>query len=252
MLQSKKLSKKYQDKRILDDITLEIPQAQVTAFIGANGAGKSTLLGIMSRLITKEDGEVLIDDQDVTKWKSRALAQKLAILKQSNQVSARLTVEDLVAFGRFPYSKGRLTLEDQQKVTQALEYMEITDLKADYIDELSGGQQQRVYIAMIIAQDTEYVLLDEPLNNLDMKHAVQMMKILRRLVDDFGKTIVLVLHDINFASAYADYMVGLKDGRIVAQGSTAEMMTPEQLNIVYDMPLAITEIDSCKYCLYFK
>lgn len=252
MLQSKKLSKKYQDKLILDDITLEIPQAQVTAFIGANGAGKSTLLGIMSRLITKEDGEVLIDDQDVTKWKSRALAQKLAILKQSNQVSARLTVEDLVAFGRFPYSKGRLTLEDQQKVTQALEYMEITDLKTDYIDELSGGQQQRVYIAMIIAQDTEYVLLDEPLNNLDMKHAVQMMKILRRLVDDFGKTIVLVLHDINFASAYADYMVGLKDGRIVAQGSTAEMMTPEQLNIVYDMPLAITEIDSCKYCLYFK
>ncbi|ANZ96466.1 ABC transporter ATP-binding protein [Brochothrix thermosphacta] len=252
MLQSKKLSKKYQDKLILDDITLEIPQAQVTAFIGANGAGKSTLLGIMSRLITKEDGEVLIDDQDVTKWKSRALAQKLAILKQSNQVSARLTVEDLVAFGRFPYSKGRLTLEDQHKVTQALEYMEITDLKADYIDELSGGQQQRVYIAMIIAQDTEYVLLDEPLNNLDMKHAVQMMKILRRLVDDFGKTIVLVLHDINFASAYADYMVGLKDGRIVAQGSTAEMMTPEQLNIVYDMPLAITEIDSCKYCLYFK
>lgn len=252
MLQSKKLSKKYQDKLILDDITLEIPQAQVTAFIGANGAGKSTLLGIMSRLITKEDGEVLIDDQDVTKWKSRALAQKLAILKQSNQVSARLTVEDLVAFGRFPYSKGRLTLEDQQKVTQALEYMKITDLKADYIDELSGGQQQRVYIAMIIAQDTEYVLLDEPLNNLDMKHAVQMMKILRRLVDDFGKTIVLVLHDINFASAYADYMVGLKDGRIVAQGSTAEMMTPEQLNIVYDMPLAITEIDSCKYCLYFK
>ncbi|EUJ37285.1 iron chelate ABC transporter ATP-binding protein [Brochothrix thermosphacta DSM 20171 = FSL F6-1036] len=231
---------------------MEIPQAQVTAFIGANGAGKSTLLGIMSRLITKEDGEVLIDDQDVTKWKSRALAQKLAILKQSNQVSARLTVEDLVAFGRFPYSKGRLTLEDQQKVTQALEYMEITDLKADYIDELSGGQQQRVYIAMIIAQDTEYVLLDEPLNNLDMKHAVQMMKILRRLVDDFGKTIVLVLHDINFASAYADYMVGLKDGRIVAQGSTAEMMTPEQLNIVYDMPLAITEIGSCKYCLYFK
>ena len=252
MLQSKKLSKKYQDKLILDDITLEIPQAQVTAFIGANGAGKSTLLGIMSRLITKEDGEVLIDNQDVTKWKSRALAQKLAILKQSNQVSARLTVEDLVAFGRFPYSKGRLTLEDQQKVTQALEYMEITDLKTDYIDELSGGQQQRVYIAMIIAQDTEYVLLDEPLNNLDMKHAVQMMKILRRLVDDFGKTIVLVLHDINFASAYADYMVGLKDGRIVAQGSTAEMMTPEQLNIVYDMPLAITEIDSCKYCLYFK
>lgn len=252
MLQSKKLSKKYQDKLILDDITLEIPQAQVTAFIGANGAGKSTLLGIMSRLITKEDGEVLIDNQDVTKWKSRALAQKLAILKQSNQVSARLTVEDLVAFGRFPYSKGRLTLEDQQKVTQTLEYMEITDLKADYIDELSGGQQQRVYIAMIIAQDTEYVLLDEPLNNLDMKHAVQMMKILRRLVDDFGKTIVLVLHDINFASAYADYMVGLKDGRIVAQGSTAEMMTPEQLNIVYDMPLAITEIDSCKYCLYFK
>lgn len=252
MLQSKKLSKKYQDKLILDDITLEIPQAQVTAFIGANGAGKSTLLGIMSRLITKEDGEVLIDDQDVTQWKSRALAQKLAILKQSNQVSARLTVEDLVAFGRFPYSKGRLTLEDQQKVTQALEYMEITDLKKAYIDELSGGQQQRVYIAMIIAQDTEYVLLDEPLNNLDMKHAVQMMKILRRLVDDFGKTIVLVLHDINFASAYADYMVGLKDGRIVAQGSTAEMMTPEQLNIVYDMPLAITEIDSCKYCLYFK
>lgn len=252
MLQSLRLSKKYDKKIILDEVTLTIPSKQVTAFIGANGAGKSTLLGIMSRLISKEDGSVLIDDRDVTQWKSRALAQKLAILKQSNQVSARLSVADLVAFGRFPYSQGRLTTTDQQKIDQAMAYMEITNLKDRYLDELSGGQQQRVYIAMIIAQDTEYVLLDEPLNNLDMKHAVQMMKILRRLVDDFGKTIVIVLHDINFASAYADYMVGLKDGKVVAQGDTASMMTTEMLNLVYDMPLAITEVNSCKYCLYFK
>lgn len=252
MIETRKIVKKYHERPVLHEVDLAIPERQITAFIGANGAGKSTLLGVVSRLLKKEGGQVLIDQVDIEQWKSRALSQKLAILKQSNHIASRLTVEDLVAFGRFPYSKGRLSGEDRKLVEKALEYMELAPFRDRYIDALSGGQQQRAYIAMIIAQDTDYVLLDEPLNNLDMKHSVQMMKILRRLVDDFGKTIVLVLHDINFASCYADYMVGLRDGRIVAQGPTEQMMTAEQLNKVYDMPLQITEINHCRYCLYFK
>ncbi|MFD2616206.1 iron ABC transporter ATP-binding protein [Terrilactibacillus laevilacticus] len=252
MIETKQITKKYQNKTVLNAIDLEVPEKKITAFIGSNGAGKSTLLGIVSRLLKKEGGEVLIDDMDINEWKSKALSKKLAILKQNNQMTARLTVEDLVSFGRFPYSQGVLTKDDHEKVTEALAYMGLEPLRKNYLDALSGGQQQRAYIAMIIAQDTDYVLLDEPLNNLDMKNAVQMMKTLRRLVDDFGKTIILVLHDINFASCYADYMVGLKNGEIVAQGSTEEIMTSDKLKDIYDMHLDITEINQCKYCLYFK
>lgn len=252
MLEVRQVTKKYHDKVVLDSINLQLPQRKITAFIGANGAGKSTLLSIISRLLKKDGGNVLIDRTDISKWKSRALSQKLAILRQSNHITSRLSVEDLVSFGRFPYAQGKLRKEDREAVDQALDYMGLSPLRNRYIDALSGGQQQRAYIAMIIAQDTEYVLLDEPLNNLDMKHSVQMMKTLRRLVDDFGKTIVLVLHDINFASCYADYMVGLRGGKIVAQGPAAEIMTENTLNQIYDMPLHITEINHCRYCLYFK
>src|SRR5690606_2693720 len=137
-------------------------------------------------------------------------AKKVSILKQSNQINLRLTVRELVSFGRFPYSQGRLTEEDWVCVDEAIRYMELEELQHEYLDELSGGQRQRAFIAMVIAQDTDYILLDEPLNNLDMKHAVQIMKTLRKLVDERGKTVVLVIHDINFASVYSDYIVALK------------------------------------------
>lgn len=194
---------------------------------------------------------MFIDGMDVGSTDGNELAKKISILKQANHINVRLKVIDLVEFGRFPYSKGRLNAEDHRHVDAAISYMELDGMKEKYLDELSGGQKQRAFIAMVLAQDTEYVLLDEPLNNLDMKHSVQIMKVLRRLVDELGKTVILVLHDINFASAYSDYIVALKDGRIVQEGATDEMIDSAVLKEVYDMDIPIHVVNGNKICVYF-
>ncbi|MBC1500960.1 ATP-binding cassette domain-containing protein [Listeria weihenstephanensis] len=252
MIEVRNLQKNYGAKSVLRDVDLVIPQKQIVSFIGANGAGKSTLLSIIARLMRADGGEILIDDVALVDWKSDDLAKRLSILKQSNHVTMRLTVRDLVAFGRFPHSKGRLQKEDEAFIEMALAYMELQELAPRYLDELSGGQQQRAYIAMIIAQNTDYVLLDEPLNNLDMKHSVQIMQLLRRLVDELGKTVLLVLHDINFASCYSDSIVALKDGAVVAHGSTADMIKEEVLEQVFDMHIPISLINNDRIGVYFK
>jgi len=172
-------------------------------------------------------------------------------LKQSNSTNVKLTIRELVSFGRFPYSQGRLKKDDWQKIDEAIEYMELQSIENKYMDELSGGQRQRAYIAMILAQDTEYILLDEPLNNLDMRHSVQIMKTLRKLVDELGKTIVIVIHDINFASCYSDQIVALKNGEIVKQGRTCDVIDECVLRDIYDMDIDIKEIDNQKICVYF-
>ncbi|MBW8348892.1 ABC transporter ATP-binding protein [Bacillus sp. IITD106] len=246
------LSKMYGKKRVVEDVTVDIQRGQITSFIGPNGAGKSTLLSMVSRLLDADTGEVLVDKNDARGMKSNEFSKKVSILKQSNYMNVRLTVRELVSFGRFPYSKGRLTAEDKQKVDEALEYMALTDMEDAYIEELSGGQRQRAFIAMVIAQDTDYILLDEPLNNLDMKHSVQIMKILRRLVDDLGKTVVIVLHDINFASVYSDRIVALKNGRVVKDGPTEEIIQSESLKEIYDMDIPIKQMNNCRICVYFN
>ncbi|MCM3762180.1 ABC transporter ATP-binding protein [Alkalihalobacillus oceani] len=245
------VTKQYATKNVVDHVTVSIKKQQITSFIGPNGAGKSTLLSIVSRLIAKDSGDVRIDDVDITKTKSRDLAKKISILKQSNNISLRLTIRELVSFGRFPYSQGNLTKEDKKHIDEAIAYMELEDIQDKFLDQLSGGQRQRAYIAMVIAQDTEYILLDEPLNNLDMKHSVQIMKVLRRMVDELGKTIVIVLHDINFASCYSDHIVALKDGKVVKQGTTPEIINREVLKEIYDMDIPINDINNCKICVYF-
>lgn len=252
MISVKEISKVFGKKKVVDAVTVDIQPGKITSFIGPNGAGKSTLLSMVSRLMNADSGEVLLDASDVKTFKSNDFAQRVSILKQSNFMNVRLTIRELVAFGRFPYSKGRLTAEDEAKVDQAIEYMNLVEMQDSFLDELSGGQRQRAFIAMVIAQDTEYVLLDEPLNNLDMKHSVQIMKILRKLVDDLGKTVVIVLHDINFASVYSDHIVALKDGRIVKDGPTNEIINTEALREIYDMDIPIQELDNCRICVYFN
>lgn len=251
MIEVKNLTKKYNNKNVVDNVTLKIPKGKITSFIGPNGAGKSTLLSMISRLIKKDNGQVFIEGKEISQWKSEELSKKLSILKQANNINIRLTIRELVSFGRFPYSKGVLTKEDWKYVDEAIEYMKLTDIKDKYLDELSGGQRQRAYIAMVIAQDTEYILLDEPLNNLDMKHSVEIMKILRRLVEDFGKTIVIVIHDINFASCYSDYIVALKDGVVAKEGNINEIIDKKVLDEIYEMDFNIKEIDEKKICIYF-
>lgn len=251
MIEVQQLSKKYGGKSVVEQVSLSIEKGKITSFIGPNGAGKSTLLSMISRLLAKDSGEVIIEGKEISKWKSAELATKISILKQSNHINVRLTVRELVSFGRFPYSQGKLTAEDWVHVDEAIKYMDLEEMQHKFLDQLSGGQNQRAFIAMVIAQNTEYILLDEPLNNLDMKHSVQIMKVLRRMVDELGKTIVLVIHDINFASCYSDRIVALKDGKVVREGAVEEIITNEALHDIYDMDIQIEEINGNRICVYF-
>ena len=251
MIRVTDVTKRYGDFVAVDSASVEIEPRTITSFVGPNGAGKSTLLGIISRLIPKDSGSVHVDGTEVSAWKTQELAKKISILKQTNHINVRLSVRDLVGFGRFPYSQGRLTKEDRDHVERAIAYMNLEHLADKFLDQLSGGERQRAFIAMVIAQDTDYVLLDEPLNNLDMKHSVQIMQVLRRLVDELGKTVVLVLHDINFASVYSDRIVAMRDGRVVGSGPVSEMICPEMLRAIYDMDIRIQELECRKVCVYF-
>lgn len=251
MIEIKNISKSYGEKNVVDNVSTLIREGKITAFIGPNGAGKSTLLSVISRLIPKKSGEVIIDGRRMEEWEDSELAKKISILKQSNNINIRLTVEDLVAFGRFPYSQGKLTKEDERVIEDSINYLKLGDMKDKYLDELSGGQRQRAYIAMILAQDTDYILLDEPLNNLDMKHSVEIMKILRRLVDELGKTIAIVIHDINFASCYSDFIVALKNGRVVEDDTAEKIIEKSVLEKLFDMDFDITKINDMKLCVYY-
>ncbi|BBF43879.1 iron compound ABC uptake transporter ATP-binding protein [Lachnospiraceae bacterium KM106-2] len=252
MISVKSIVKKYGNKPVINDVSLTIPKGKIIAFIGSNGAGKSTLLSIITRTLSKDSGEIYLDEKELSTQKSEDISKRLSILKQSNHLNVRLTVRELVSFGRFPYSKGKLTTEDHSKVDEALEYLGISHLQDSYLDELSGGQRQLAHIAMVVAQDTEYVFLDEPLNNLDMKHSVQIMKVLRKLVHELGKTVLVVIHDINFVSYYADYVIAMKQGQIMHQGENKEIMTEHILKEIYDMDIKIQNIDEKNVCLYYE
>jgi iron complex transport system ATP-binding protein len=232
----------YGPTRVLDDVSLTIPAGGITSIIGANGAGKSTLLSVVARLLPPDSGRVTVDGLDVTTTPGPVLARRLSVLRQDNAMSVRLTVRELVAFGRFPHSAGRLTAEDRRLVDEAIAWFELEPFADRHLDQLSGGQRQRAYVAMVLCQGTDYVLLDEPLNNLDMRHAVGMMRMLRRMAAELGRTVVLVVHDINFASAYSDRIVAMRDGRVIADGPTAELMDPAVLRKVFDVEVDVHEL----------
>lgn len=251
MIEVKNISKKYGSKSVVNNVSFQIKRGKITSFIGPNGAGKSTVLGMMSRLLKKDSGEVFIDGKEISKWDTKELSKVMGILKQSNHLNVRLTIRDLVAFGRFPHSQGNLTAEDQVKIDEALAYMQLQDIQHKFLDELSGGQRQRAFIGMVLAQDTDYIFLDEPLNNLDMKHSVQIMKMLRRITDELGKTVVIVIHDINFASCYSDEIIALQDGEIAVTGTVNEIMQASTLSKLYDMDFNVQEINDKKICVYY-
>ncbi|AXH63914.1 MULTISPECIES: iron ABC transporter ATP-binding protein [Providencia] len=252
MIEISQISKSYQDTKVLDNVTTTIKNSGITSIIGPNGAGKSTLLSIIGRLLQPDDGGyVKVNELDVSTTPSDKLAKCLSVLRQENQFASRLTVEELVGFGRYPYTKGRLTIDDKKKIDESLSFLNLSDLRHRYLDELSGGQRQRAYVAMVLCQDTEYVLLDEPLNNLDMKHAVIMMKLLRKAADELGKTIILVIHDINFASVYSDYIVALRNGRLSYHGKPEEIMKSEIIEDIFDTPVDIKRVDDQYIALYY-
>lgn len=245
------LTKSYGPATVLQDVTLDIPAGGVTSIIGPNGAGKSTMLSIIARLLDADSGRVTVAELDVAACDSRELAKVLSVLKQDNHLAVRLTVADLVAFGRYPHCGGRLGSDDRRIVDAAIDYLDLGDLRHRFLDELSGGQRQRAFVAMVLAQDTDYVLLDEPLNNLDLAHARAMMRRLRRAADELGKTIVVVIHDVNFASIWSDRIVAMKNGRLAAVGTPEEIIDERVLSAIYDMDITVRDVAGQRLALYY-
>lgn len=250
MIRVENLTKNYGQGVQIGPVNVEISSG-LTALVGPNGAGKSTLLTMIGRLLEADSGTVTIDGRDIASMPSREVSTMLAILRQDNHFVTRLTVRQLVAFGRFPYSRGRLTVKDERIVSEAIDFVNLTPLENRFLDELSGGQRQRAYVAMVLAQDTEYLLLDEPLNNLDMQHSVQMMKQLRRASDELGRTIVIVVHDINFAAHYADHIIAMNDGKVTVQGSPTEIVCGETLSRVFKTDVDVVDGPRGPLAVYF-
>ncbi len=250
MITLENVHKVYGSDTSVGPVTLDIPAHGVTALVGPNGAGKSTLLTMIGRLLKMDEGTITVGGMDVSSAKSADLATVLSILRQENHFITRLTVRQLVAFGRFPYNKGRTTVADEEIIDRYIRFFELEELEDRYLDELSGGQRQRAYVAMVLTQETEYVLLDEPLNNLDIAHSVQMMRMLRRAADEFGRTIVVVLHDLNFAAQYADCICAVKNGQVFVQGSVDEVMVDSTLSELFGTPITVIDGPRCKLACF--
>lgn len=246
------LSKAYGNKTTVSDVSVAFPKGQLTSLIGPNGAGKTTLLMTMARLLDPTEGDVLLDGRLIKDIPIGDYAKHVATLRQSPDFYLRLSVEELVAFGRFPYSRGVLTPKDHQAIDEAIAFLSLDALRTAYLDELSGGQRQMAFLAMTIAQETDCLLLDEPLNNLDIKHAVQIMQALRRLCQEHGRTVILVVHDINFAANYSDYLVAMKEGALYCAGSVQEVITEATLSQLYGLDFDITQSHHGYLCNYFK
>jgi iron complex transport system ATP-binding protein len=234
-LQSCDLRAGYEQRIVIPELTIAFPERQITAIVGANGCGKSTLLKTFARILRPDAGVVLFDETEIHSWPSRALAQKLSVLPQASQAPDSLTVRELVSYGRYPHRRWfRGTQpEDLAMVQWALEITNVDALADRPANAISGGQQQRAWIAMTLAQGADVLLLDEPTSHLDTCHQLEVMELLLRLNRDEGKTVVMVLHDLNLAARYAQHMVAIKEGRVVVAGAPSEVMTTSHLRTVF-------------------
>lgn len=236
-LHGEQIKSGYDGTLIIDGVELRIPDRQITVLIGPNGCGKSTLLKTMARIITPTDGHVLLDGKDIHKSKTREIATKLGLLPQGPVTPDGLTVRELVCQGRFPHQTlmRQWTRKDEDAVLEAMSLADVADYATRPVDSLSGGQRQRCWIAMVLAQQTDLILLDEPTTFLDLKVQIDLMDLLGDLAHEQGRTLVLVLHELNLAAAYADHLVMMRDGKIVSSGSPEMTFTTERLDEVFDL-----------------
>lgn len=227
----------YRDRTVVDGLDLAVPPGRITAVVGANACGKSTLLRSMSRLLAPRAGQVLLDGRQVHRTPAKELARTLGLLPQSPLAPEGITVADLVGRGRHPHQRvlSRWSREDDRAVAAALEATGTVELAERPVDELSGGQRQRVWIAMVLAQETDLLLLDEPTTFLDVSHQVEVLDLLTDLNRDRGTTIVMVLHDLNLAARYADHLVAMAGGRVLAAGDPSDVLTPETVQAVFGL-----------------
>jgi iron complex transport system ATP-binding protein len=240
ILRTENLTVSYGPLRVLDGLSLALPAGEITALIGPNGCGKSTLLNCFSRLLTPKSGSVLLENTPLGSFSSRQLARKLALLPQHHLTPEGITVRELVSYGRSPWLSlwGRLSGEDHARVNAAMSQTQTHHLADRRLTDLSGGQRQRAFLAMVLTQDTPLVLLDEPTTWLDINHQVELMRLMGELRNQ-GKTVVAVLHDLNQASRYCDRLVVMASGKVVAQGTPEEVMTPELLRSVFSVDAEI-------------
>lgn len=242
-LSTDKLSVSYQQQTVINALDLSLPAGRVSVLIGCNGCGKSTLLKAMARLLTPQSGRVILDGLDIHASATQQVAQKLAILPQTPIAPEGITVRQLVSLGRFPWQNWlrQWSEEDDQQVNEALRLTGTAALQHRPVDALSGGQRQRVWIAMTLAQGTGTLLLDEPTTYLDLAHQIEILELLRMLNRQQGKTIVMVLHDLNLACRYADHLVAVHDGRVYAQGAPQQIMSETLVQDVFNLRCRIID-----------
>jgi iron-siderophore transport system ATP-binding protein len=243
LLRAAGLTLAYDDREVVRRLDLTVPRGRITAVVGANGSGKSTLLRALARLMTPRAGTVLLDGRGIAELPTREVARRLGLLPQSPIAPDGLVVEDLVRRGRYPHQRlfRGWSREDQEAVETALAATGTAELRERALDELSGGQRQRAWIAMTLAQRTEILLLDEPTTFLDLAHQVEVLDLLGDLVADHGRTVVMVLHDLNQACRYADHLVALRDGQIHAAGAPADVVDAELVEQVFGLPARVIE-----------
>ncbi|AUN02326.1 ABC transporter ATP-binding protein [Clostridium botulinum] len=231
----------YEDKLIVDGLNMNIPKGKITTIIGPNGCGKSTVLKTVGRILKPKEGLVYLNGDDIRNLSTKEVAQKMAILPQSPQAQGGLTVGELVSYGRFPHKKGfgKLSPEDKKVIEWALEITKLTELEVTMVDNLSGGQRQRVWIAMVLAQQTDLILLDEPTTYLDMAYQLEVLELLYNLNREQSCTIVMVLHDLNLAARFADYMIAIRSGSIISHGTPEEIMTKKVLKDTFNIDAEI-------------
>ncbi|MGW0329739.1 ABC transporter ATP-binding protein [Nocardia sp. NPDC003183] len=233
----------YKGTTISDQLSVDIPDGKFTVIIGPNACGKSTLLRALARLLTPESGTVLLDGKPISSYPAKQVARQIGLLPQTSTAPDGIRVADLVARGRYPHQTllRQWSKADEEAVTSAMTATGVTELSARMVDELSGGQRQRVWIAMVLAQDTPLILLDEPTTYLDIAYQIQLLDLCRSLNRESGRTVVAVLHDLNHAFRYADHLVAMRDGRVVATGAPADIVTAELVDEVFSLRCRIVD-----------
>lgn len=242
-LQAEAISVGYDDQRVLDALSLDIPAGETTVIIGPNGCGKSTLLKSLARLLSPQEGTIRLEGETIAHQRTRDIARRLGILPQSSHAPEDIRVRDLVARGRYPH-RGLLARwgeQDERAINKAMTATAVTTLSNRRIDTLSGGQRQRVWLAMVLAQQTPTLLLDEPTTWLDVAHQIELLELMNHLRRDHGKTLVMVLHDLNQACRYATHLVAMKAGRIIAQGRPADIVTPTMIETVFGLKCIVVD-----------
>lgn len=250
-LYTKQLNISYGELSIVDDLNISIPEGKITALVGANGSGKSTILKTMARIMKPKSGAVFLDGKSIHGQSTKEVARQLAILPQNPTAPEGLTVSELVTYGRFPHQKGfgSLTREDKDFVRWAIEMTGMAEFADRPVDQLSGGQRQRAWIAMALAQGTDILFLDEPTTFLDMAHQLEVLKLLQKLNEEEKRTIVMVVHDLNHATRYAQHMVAIKRGRVVSAGTPEEVVTADVLREVFGIEADIIQDPRTKVLL---